>query len=163
MAGRGPAPGANPNRKPPGAKRNRNAGPQFEELPAEGFTGDFPELSSSWRDAVKLDDGELMPVTHEFVESTRRWYETWARSPMAVEFTGVDWERLQRVAILVDKFERQPTQTLMAEIRLQEAGFGGTPMDRRRLGKKIATVEPDAPMKKSATVHRLRAVDPQSA
>jgi hypothetical protein len=56
---------------------------------------------------------------------------------MATEFTAVDWNRLQRLAKLVDQFERKPTKDMMAEIRLQEAAFGGTPMDRRRLGKKV--------------------------
>jgi hypothetical protein len=89
----------------------------------------------------KNKDGEKEPTTKvvqiTFLKATRDWYAAWGRSPMAAEFTEVDWQRLQRVARLVDQYERNPAKDLIAEIRLQEAGFGGTPLDRRRLGQKI--------------------------
>jgi hypothetical protein len=61
---------------------------------------------------------------------------------MAVQFTGVDWQRLQRVARIVDQYDRHPDPKLLAEIRLQEAAFGGSPLDRRRLGVTIAQAPP---------------------
>lgn len=139
MAGQGPPP------KDPGERRRRNKDEPLEPLPAEGYTGDYPALPATYgftvMKKVKTGDGdeELVSETKKvtFLKGTREWYDTWARSPMATEFTNVDWNRLQRLAKLVDQFERKPTKDMMAEIRLQEAAFGGTPMDRRRLGKKI--------------------------
>lgn len=159
MAGRGPAPGASPARKPTAQRRRRNAEPQFDALPAEGNTGTFPPLPKTYRAKVMTEDGMVA-----FLASTRKWYDVWAHSPQATEFTGVYWQRLERVARLVDQYDRHPTKDLLAEIRLQEAGFGGTPMDLRRLGKRIAPADdgaPDAPA--LASVHRLRAVDPTAS
>jgi hypothetical protein len=139
MAGTGPPP------KKPSERRRRNKGPEPTELPAEGYTGEYPPLPATWGNTVvekvQTGDGdeELVSKTVKitFLAETRDWYETWGASPMAAEFTAVDWNRLQRVAKLVDQFNRKPTKDLMAEIRLQEASFGGTPMDRRRLGQVV--------------------------
>lgn len=139
MAGQGPPP------KDEAERRRRNKPDKPEELPAEGYQGEYPPLPATYGNTVmkkvKTGDGdeELVSETVKitFLKGTRDWYDTWARSPMATEFTAVDWNRLQRLAKLVDQFERKPTKEMMAEIRLQEAAFGGTPMDRRRLGKKV--------------------------
>jgi hypothetical protein len=163
MAGTGPAPAEQ--------KRRRNKD-QFEELPAEGYQGDFPKLPKTYRVERTVwvkdkDSGKKVPETKVFnvayLRGTRDWYETWARSPMAIEFTGVDWQRLQRIARLVDAYERSPSKELLAEIRLQEAGFGGTPLDRRRMGRKIgeraaATAAPAKRRKASGRRARLSVV-----
>ena len=128
MAGSGPA----PNEK----TRRRNA-ERFDELPAEGHTGAYPKLPANYRDGKSR---RRVP----FLKETKDWYETWARSPMATTFTDVHWQRLQRVARVVDQYERTCNPALLSEIRLQEAAFGGTPLDLRRLGMKIAPRIPDA-------------------
>ncbi len=141
MAGKGPAPAEE--------KRRRNKPPEFDVLPAEGFTGEYPPLPASYGvdiDAVEVgEDGRERVVTRRkqvrYLHDTREWYETWARSPMATRFTGVDWNRLRRVATLADAFYRRPSQRVMAELRLQEALFGGTPVDRLRAQMRIAAPE----------------------
>lgn len=130
MAGRGPAP------KPKSQRRRRNKTPEEKVLPPEGNSSSFPKLPAKYKTRVRTEDGP-MSIDVTFLKSTRDWYDDWAKSPMATEFTGVDWQRLQRVARLVDQYDRNPAKDLLAEIRLQEASFGATPMDRRRLGLKI--------------------------
>ncbi len=145
MAGKGPPPAE--------TKRRRNKPPAFDELPFEGHDGPFPPLPASYGVdfdvAVLGEDGERSIVTRRkqvrYLHDTREWYETWARSPMATKFTGVDWNRLRRVATLADAFYRRPTQVLAAEMRLQEALFGGTPVDRLRAQMKIAAPAEAAP------------------
>jgi hypothetical protein len=128
MAGRGPAP-------KPAEQRRRTHKPDISaELPAEGYRGEFPALGRSYRAGGK-------PIA--FLADTRAWYETWARSPMACVFTSTDWTRLGMLARLVDDFYRTAKPTLLAEIRLQEALWGGSPLDRRRVGLKIASAEPE--------------------
>ena len=128
MAGHGPAP------KPSEQRRRRHTRHVEAELPAEGYAGEFPALGKSYRAGGK-------PIA--FLADTRAWYETWARSPMACVFTSTDWTRLGMLARLVDAFYRSAKPTLLAEIRLQEALWGGSPLDRRRVGLKIAAVEPE--------------------
>jgi hypothetical protein len=160
MAGNGPAPAEQ--------KRRRNK-ENLEELPAEGYQGAFPPLPEKYRieRIVMVKDPETkkrVPETivlePEYLPATRDWYETWARSPMAVEFTAVHWQRLLRLARVVDQFERTSDEKLLAEIRLQEAGFGGTPMDLRRLGRKITPVagaaQPARRRDRKATDRRAR-------
>jgi hypothetical protein len=171
MAGRGPAPGANPNRKDPSQRRRRNVEPTFEDLPAEGYQGDFPPLPATWSNTVlqpvETGDGEqeMVPVTVKmtYLKLTREWYETWARSPMAVRFTQVDWMRLRQIAPLIDQYNRRPRKDLASELRLQESVLGATVMDRQRMrlrvGKTEEPGEQDEPQEgKGAQVRRLRAV-----
>lgn len=138
MAGKGPPPAE--------TKRRRNKPPEFAELPAEGYQGDFPPLPASYGVDIEViekdEEGEKRVVVKRkqvrYLHDTREWYETWAHSPMATKFTGVDWNRLQRVAILADAYYRRPSQPLAGELRLQEALFGGTPVDRLRAQMRIA-------------------------
>lgn len=155
MAGNGPAPAEQ--------KRRRNKAPTFDELPAEGYQGEFPPLPASYGIEVTEKVIETDPETGEKVErwitrrrqlrylhDTRDWYETWARSPMATRFTHVDWNRLQRIARLADAYYRRPSKDLAAELRLQEAAFGGSPLDRLRAQMKIAKPADDEPAKRAA-------------
>lgn len=167
MAGRGPAPGANPNRKDPSQRRRRNVEPTFEELPAEGYTGDFPALPATWSNTimrkVQTGDGEdeLCPETVKitYLKITREWYEVWARSPMATRFTQVDWMRLRELAPLKDQYHRRPSKDLASELRLQESLLGATVQDRQRMRLRVGEPEEkQEPEKKGATVRRLRAV-----
>jgi hypothetical protein len=54
---------------------------------------------------------------------------------------AVHWLRLQSIAVLQDRYDRGEHE-LAGELRLQLAGFGGTPYDVRRLGK---TIKANAP------------------
>lgn len=154
MAGRGPAPGS--GAKHPSQRRRRNLPPELDQLPEEGFQGDFPALPDGYD--YDTDQGVL---EIEFRAETREWYETWGRSPMAVKFTGTDWNRLRWVvAPLFDRYMRSPGDTKLAsELRLQEERFGGTVMDRARLKQTIGPSENVQERQQVAEVRRLRAVD----
>lgn len=166
MAGRGPAPGANPNRKAADQRRRRNAEVAFEDLPAEGYQGEFPPLPATWSRTVlrpvETGDGEheMVSVTQKvtYLKLTREWYETWARSPMAVRFTTVDWMRLRQIAPLIDQYNRSPKKDLASEIRLQESLLGATVMDRQRMRLRVADPAEEEPERRPAEVRRLRAV-----
>lgn len=73
---------------------------------------------------------------------TLRWWRNRWRSPMAAEYLEADVDRLLLVADLIDRYWREPSVALAAEIRQQDGQFGGTPMDRRRLDWKIARTDP---------------------
>lgn len=163
MAGRGPAP------KPADAVRRRNKPPAADELPAEGHTGPYPELPATYRvgeDVTKDAAGRKRTRVrrNKYLPETRAWYETWATSPQATQFSAPTWQRLLRLAPLVDLYEREPDKALLSEIRLQEASLGGTPADMLRLRWKVAapTEEPPA-LAAVASLQdrrRRRAVDP---
>ncbi len=169
MAGRGPAPGANPNRKDALQRRRRNAETPLDELPREGYQGAFPALPASWRTEklVTVTDEEgnayqvVKPVTVKYLKATRDWYETWAHSPMAVKFTPTDWTRLRQLAPLVDQYERKPAKDLAGELRLQESLLGATVADRARMRVRVSDEDAAAVTDKpqpSAEVRQLRAV-----
>jgi hypothetical protein len=158
MAGRGPAP------KPAAERRRRNKTTTRELDATPPAATDVPELPKKYR--VGTVDG---PKDIAYLKATRDWYAAWTRSPLAAEFTEVHWLRLQEIARLKDGFERTGDLDLAKELRLQLAGFGGTPIDVRRLGVTIKRPEgdkpagdgPTAPAKDpKANVRRLRVVDP---
>lgn len=64
---------------------------------------------------------------------TRAWWRNVWQSPMASEYLQTDIDGLQRLAMLIDAFYQSGDPKLMAEIRLQEARFGLSPVDRSRL------------------------------
>jgi hypothetical protein len=135
MAGQGPAP------KDQEKRRRRNKSADVETLPAEGYQGEYPALAQGYTLVIDSEEGptelwvEYLPATHE-------WYEEWARSPMAVRFTAVDWGRLRRiVAPLADKYHRRPTTSIATELRLQESLLGATVMDRQRMRLRVESSE----------------------
>lgn len=74
-----------------------------------------------------------LPAGREWHSQTVAWWaDVWA-SPMAPEYDDSDRHGLFLLAVLVDAFWAEPSQTLAAEIRLQRQCFGLTPIDRRRL------------------------------
>ena len=164
MAGRGPAP------KPAEQRRRRNKDQGGDVLPAEGNTGAYPELPPTYRCGTiqtKKKDGTLGPeraVRRRFLPETHAWYETWATSPMATRFTAPTWQRLLRLARLVDTYERVPDKGLLGEIRLQEASLGGTPADMLRLRWTVAQPADERPalaaVPSLAARRERRAVDP---
>ncbi len=52
---------------------------------------------------------------------------------MAPEYLQTDIDGLNRLAFLVDSYYKRPDVEVMREIRLQEARFGLSPVDRSRL------------------------------
>lgn len=156
MGGIGPAP------KSPEQRRRRNAAAPLDALPADGYRGRYPKLPATYASAQRTKRGA--PKRERFLAQTRKWYEAWATSPMATEFTTVHWLRLQDVAVLQDRYNRGELE-LAGELRLQLAGFGGTPFDLRRLGKQIRAGggagsgdKGPAEPPKTAEVRRLHAV-----
>lgn len=69
------------------------------------------------------------------------WANVWA-SPMAGQYLETDIDGLGRVAVLIDTYYKMPQRSeLLAEIRLQEARFGLSPLDRSRLQWEIVKAE----------------------
>ena len=112
MAGRGPAP------KPANLRQRRNKKTSHIDLPV-------PD-NASVSHALPAVDHEWHPLTLEW------WQHVW-ESPMAGEYLQTDVDGLGRLAILIDAFYRKPNPNLLKEIRLQEARFGFSPVDRARL------------------------------
>ncbi len=73
------------------------------------------------------------PDGREWHKLTRAWWKHVWESPMAGEYLETDIDGLGRLAILVDEYYWEPDKNLLAEIRLQEARFGLSPVDRSRL------------------------------
>ncbi len=73
------------------------------------------------------------PDKRKFHRLTRAWWKRVWNSPMASEYLETDIDGLARVALLVDNYYKHPHKDLMSEIRLQEARFGLSPVDRSRL------------------------------
>jgi hypothetical protein len=74
------------------------------------------------------------------------WQDVW-QSPMAPEFLPADVHGLYLLAELRDRFWREPSAALAAEIRQQEQRFGLSPIDRRRLQWEVprGAAAPDRP------------------
>ena len=70
---------------------------------------------------------------HEWHPLTLDWWRHVWESPMAGEYLQTDVDGLGRLAILIDAFYRKPNPNLLKEVRLQEARFGFSPVDRARL------------------------------
>jgi hypothetical protein len=127
---RGPVP------KDPSKRQRRNKPPEVEVLPP-------------------AHDGEVPPLRRrsKYLQATREWYDTWARSPQAAGFGSTDWQRLGMLAALVDRYHREPSPALMAEIARNETKLGATVADRQRLRWRLpsgtqeqpADEEPDEP------------------
>lgn len=82
-----------------------------------------------------------LPHDRNWQVMTLAWWKDVWHSPMAAEFLKADIHGLYRLAVLVDRFWFEPTTTLAAEIRQQQAAYGLTPIDRRRLQWEIKKVE----------------------
>lgn len=80
---------------------------------------------------VELPEGTWHPLT-------KRWWANVWSSPMAAHFIDVDIDALFRLAYLVERFYGEGKTDLASEIRLQEARFGLTPGDRKRLGLEVS-------------------------
>src|SRR4051794_32268397 len=107
MAGRGPAPGANPRRKSKEQRRRRNKEPELEQL--EPDLTKAPKLPKSYRARVMTDDGPVVQQV-QYLKETRDWYADWANSAMAKagKLSRVHWRRLLMLAPTVDRYYRDP-------------------------------------------------------
>lgn len=72
---------------------------------------------------------------------TEAWWRDIWRSPMAPEYEQSDIHGLYVLAVLVNAYWFEPSQSLAGEIRLQRQCFGLTPVDRRRLQWEIDRAE----------------------
>ena len=97
--------------------RTKKAGATTLETPEEKVT--VPTLQN--------------PDKRKFHRLTRAWWKRVWESPMAGEYLPTDVDGLARLALLVDNYYNRPHKDLMSEIRLQEARFGLSPVDRSRL------------------------------
>ena len=117
MAGRGPAP------KPASMRQKRGKNSTRAILTTVERSDKAPPLPN--------------PDEREFHQLTSDWWGRVWESPMASEYLPTDVDGLGRVALLVDDYYKSPSgkagKELMAEIRLQEARFGLSPVDRSRL------------------------------
>jgi len=85
-----------------------------------------------------------LPNDRQWHPLTRTWWrQVWA-SPMAEEYLDADLGGLFILADLVDRYWREPSKELAAEIRLQRQCYGLTPIDRRRLQWEVQRVDPEA-------------------
>ena len=124
MAGRGPAP------KPAHLRQRRNKKPGAATLPAP--------VETPQRKAPTLPN----PDKRKWHRLTRAWWRRVWASPMASEYLETDVDALGRLAVLIDDYyqaeDPKQRKELAKEIRLQEARFGLSPVDRSRLQWEIA-------------------------
>jgi hypothetical protein len=133
-----------PQPKDPERRQRRNATPEILRLPAAGYDGDYPALPAAYLMSIWDNDAQTpIDIRVEFLAATRDWYNAWACSPQATQFSGVTWLTLKRLAILVDRFERGETKHA-GEIRLQESKLGATPEDMAKL-RWVIDDDADAP------------------
>lgn len=124
MAGRGPAP------KPANRRARRNAssvdGKVIEIQPSEQ-----PTLPTFYVTDVD-EEGNSRKRKFVWPAATKRWWDMWARSPLAADFTENDWSELLDTA-LVHARHWQGDPKAAPELRIRAAKFGATPEDRARL------------------------------
>ena len=91
-----------------------------------------------------------LPAGREWNELTLAWWrDVWA-SPMVSEFLDADAHGLLLLADLIDRYWREPSQSLAAEIRQHRQEFGLTPIARRRLQWEVARAEDATARKRPA-------------
>ena len=138
MAGRGPAP------MPPGRARRQpsrkaTAAVLFAPEPGSVKVPELPPRPQDWHHPMLN-----RPPVDWHPPTLAWWLDLW-HSPMAAEFDASDIPGLHVVAVLWDDFWRAETPrerlAVLAEIRLQGARFGLSPMDRRRLQWQIEETE----------------------
>jgi hypothetical protein len=166
MPGRGPAPGT--GTKPAGQRRRRNKTADEKSIALTGTrVGPASKLPRSYLTGEKTKAGK--PTRRAFLAETRKWFTELCASPEGTQFSTVDITYLRDlVAPAYDRYLREPTRDMLAELRLQLSQFGATPDAKKRLGWKVhhggqTVTPPDPSGGRMASVHRLRAVDPRAA
>lgn len=131
MAGRGPAP------KDPQRRARRNKGPEPLKL-VEVEPSAQPELPDF---TVQITvDGEILEQTFNWPVRTREWWDMWASSPLAEDFTSTDWDFLLDTARIHAAYWMGDLKQA-GELRIRVAKFGATPEDRARLRIQFASAE----------------------
>lgn len=133
VAGRGPAP------KDPSLRRRTNK--PAEMRPIEVDRAPQPKLPVVY---LRAEDGSRVRMS--WPAATKQWWQMWADSPLAEEFTANDWSELLDTALIHAQFWNGDAR-LGPELRLRAAKFGATPEDRQRLKIKFVDrfVPDDAP------------------
>ena len=102
------------------------------------------------------------PDKRKFHRLTRAWWKHVWESPMAGEYLPTDIDGLARVALLVDNYYKNPHKEILSEIRLQEARFGLSPIDRSRLQWEVLKgEEAEKKRKPQQKQHDPSSIDPR--
>ena len=118
-----------PPPKDPKLRQRRNKASTAATLPSE------EEIANRRLRAPPL------PRDRNWHKLTRSWWRDIWRSPMMPEFLRADTHALYRLARLIDEFWDDPNPRLAGEIRQEQACFGLTPLDRRRLEWQVEQTE----------------------
>lgn len=106
------------------ARRNVDTAPQLD---LDFQPGEPPELPTTWIDA----EGQLQEM--HWSPLTLAWWQRWLDSPQAKIFSPSDWSSLLSTAFVAERFHRGFEVKFASELRMREAQFGATPLDRLRL------------------------------
>jgi hypothetical protein len=98
--------------------------------------------------ATKLADdgvvrGDALPEGMDWHPRTLAWWDNWRRSPLAQQFSPVDWDVLLETALLHTQFWNGDAK-VAAELRLRVGKMGATPEDRQRLHLQVDTEAAEA-------------------
>lgn len=140
MAGRGPAPKPDQLRQ----RRNRKSGAATLDIGVTVKAPTLPKITGVVWHRLTLD----------------WWRDVWA-SPMAGEYLDADVHGLTRLARLINEFNVTGDSKLMPEIRLQEARFGLSPVDRARLQWEVAKGDEAERKRKPAKATKQPSGDPR--
>lgn len=89
-----------------------------------------------------------LPTGVDWHPQTIRWWDMWADSPLAENFTDAEWLYLTETAFVHTRFWNGDFK-VAGELRLRSAKFGMTPEDRARLRIQVVTAD-DAEAKAEA-------------
>lgn len=128
MAGRGPAP------KDPSKRARANKDPHGMRVIEASPTAQ-PSLPAVW-----FPDENGKKKRFAWPEMTKRWWQMWAESPLAADFTSNDWSELLDTALLHARYWSGDVK-VAPELRLRVAKFGATPEDRARLRIQFAAAD----------------------
>lgn len=131
MAGPGRIP-----KHPSALARPNRKNPNLRTITAEPV--EQPELPEF--DVSVQVDGIMVSQEFSWPTRTREWWQMWADSPLAEEFTANDWSELLDTAVIHAKFWSGDTK-LAGELRLRTSLFGATPVDRARLKIQFAAAD----------------------
>jgi hypothetical protein len=137
-----------PSPKDARARRRRNA-------PAGG----------EWIDLLPLEKPILQPLDDddEWSERARNTWQAWREDPATSQWSPAHIAFATDTLVLVELNEREPSSSLVSEIRLRLTDLGLTPKGRRNLRWRNAPAEvvehPTATGHSAARRRRLRAVD----
>lgn len=112
----------------------------------------------SLKPAPQPDLPPTMPGGQKWPKETRKWWRTWKKSPIAAEFTALEWDELLVAAILHGRVWSGDSRAgTITELRYRVAKFGvATPADRQRLGIEPADEPAPAPVRPKRDLRLIR-------